>query len=159
MLKSNYQYERYFEMMFGTKAEYYREKTANSYFIHIRRGDYVNHPLYSIHYDKYYSSAISFVLSLDPDAFFYVVSDDMEYCKTYDVLKDIQKEFMPLHDIETLYFMSYCKRGAICSNSTFSWWGSYLNENPDKIVTFPSKWVNNDWVNDIYYEGAVTIYC
>jgi hypothetical protein len=158
-LKSNHQYERFFEMMFGAKSEYYREKTANGYFIHVRRGDYVKHPLYSINYDKYFASAISYVLGQDPDAYFFVVSDDIEYCKTYSVLEGINKEFMTLHDIETLYFMSYCKKGAICSNSTFSWWGSYLNENPDKIVTFPSKWVNNDWVNDIYYEGAVTIYC
>lgn len=136
-----------------------RERMTNSYFIHIRRGDYLDNPLYSINYDKYFSSAIDYVLGLDPTAFFFVVSDDIEYCKTYAVLENIKKDLIACGEIETLYFMANCNKGGICSNSTFGWWGSYLNENPDKIVTFPSKWVNNNWVNDIYYNGSIIIDC
>lgn len=158
-LKSRPEYYRFLEMQFGSDAEKYRKQLANSYFIHIRRGDYVNNPLYSINYDKYFSSAIAYILSIDPDAFFYVISDDIKYCKTYAVLNNIRKEFINLDDIETMHFMTYCGKGGICSNSSFSWWGSYLNENPDKIVTFPSKWTNNDWINDIWYEGSITINC
>jgi hypothetical protein len=162
-LKSNNKYYNFFELLYQDRAKQYIELAKNSYFIHVRRGDYVKNPtfskLYSINYDKYFTSAISYVLEIDPDAFFFVVSDDIEYCKTYHVLNNIKKGFVQLEDIETLYFMSYCYKGGICSNSTFSWWGSYLNENPDKIVTFPSKWMNNDWINDIYYDGSITINC
>jgi len=158
-LKSTPEYYRFFELMFGNKAEIIREKATNGYFIHIRRGDYVKNQLYSINYDKYFSSAIAYILSIDPSAFFFIVSDDIPYCKSYNILNNIQKEFIELEDIETMYFMTYCNKGGICSNSTFSWWGSYLIENPDKIVTFPSKWMNNDWVNDIYYDGSITINC
>jgi hypothetical protein len=162
-LKAKSQYYNFFKMLYQKNAEQMAQKVKNSYFIHIRRGDYVKVPhfskLYSINYDKYFTSAIAYILDADPDAFFYIVSDDIPYCKSYHVLNNINKGFVDLGDIETLYFMSYCYKGGICSNSTFSWWGSYLNENPDKIVTFPSKWMNNDWINDIYYDGSITINC
>lgn len=128
----------------------------NSYFIHVRRGDYLQ-PLYTIDYDTYYTNAIKYVLSKDKNAYFYIVSDDLPYCQSYSVFKSINKSFVDLPALETLYFMSICGMGGICSNSTFSWWGSYLNRNPNKIVTFPSRWINNSWNNDIYYKGSVVI--
>jgi hypothetical protein len=124
----------------------------------VRRGDYVNHPLHQIEYDSYFPKAISYILEKDKDAHFYIVSDDIEYCKTYRVFNNINKTFLEsVPELETLYFMSFCWKGGICSNSTFSWWGSYLNQNPDKIVVFPSKWLNNNSPNDIYYENSVVI--
>jgi hypothetical protein len=162
-LKSNDKYYNFFELLYDDDAATVIEQVKKSYFIHVRRGDYVNNPhfskLYTINYDKYFTSAISYILDIDPDAFFYVVSDDIEYCRNYHVFRNINKAFVNLSELETLYFMSYCYKGGICSNSTFSWWGSYFNENPDKIVTFPSKWMNNDWINDIYYDGSITINC
>jgi len=130
----------------------------NSYFLHVRRGDYVNHPAHQIDYDTYYSKAISYILERDENAFFFIVSDDIEFCKSYSILNDINKEFLiDLNPLETIYFMSLCYKGSICCNSTFSWWGSYLNNNKNKIVLFPNKWINNDWINDIYYEKSITI--
>jgi hypothetical protein len=38
--------------------------------------------------------------------------------------------------------MSKCKKGGICANSSFSWWGSWLNKNESKKVFMPSEWVN-----------------
>jgi hypothetical protein len=134
------------------------EKFNQSYFIHVRRGDYLIHSkLYQIDYDKYYSRAIKHIRSKDSNAHFYIFSDDIEFCKTYGIFKHINHTFLLLPPLESLYYMSLCRKGGICCNSTFSWWGSYLNTNPYKIVTFPSKWINNNWKNDIYYSGSTVI--
>jgi hypothetical protein len=130
----------------------------NSYFLHIRRGDYVNNPTHQIDYDTYYTKAISYILERDNNAHFTIISDDIEYCKTYNVLKNINKVFYSNTDpLVTIYFISLFYKGGICCNSTFSWWGSYLNNNRNKLVLFPNKWVNNDWIIDIYYEKSIII--
>jgi hypothetical protein len=129
-----------------------------SYFLHVRRGDYVNNPTHQIDYDTYYSKAISYILEKDKNANFVIISDDIEYCKTYRVFNNINKVFFNNSSpLETIYFMSFFYKGGICCNSTFSWWGSYLNNNRNKLVLFPSKWINNEWSVDIYYENSTII--
>lgn len=131
---------------------------TKSYFIHVRRGDYLLHKsLYGIDYDSYYTKAIAYILERDADAHFYITSDDMAFCKDYSVFQNIKKTFMVLKPLESMYFMSLCYKGAICCNSTFSWWGSYLNRNPHKMVLFPSKWINKECNNDIYYKNSIVI--
>lgn len=129
----------------------------NSYFIHVRRGDYLNSDLYTFDTDKYYTIAIQHILSVTPDAHFIIVSDDIEYCKNYAVFNKICKTFIDLPVLETLYLMSLCEKGGICANSTFSWWGSYLNDNPNKVVIFPEKWIKKPWPNDIYYQNSIVV--
>ena len=120
----------------------------NSYFIHIRRGDYLMNPNYFIDMDKYYNTAIQYILSNNPYAHFYVFSNDLPFCKQWHVLKYTPEESIqlmwdpapkkpPLNitfvehlgDVESLYLMVLCRLGGICANSTFSWWGGYLNDN------------------------------
>jgi hypothetical protein len=124
----------------------------NRYFIHIRRGDYVNHPLHFINLDNYYQNCIEFIKSKDVEAKFYLLSNDNEYCKTLnwkdcDLIEDYD-------EVEGLYIMSLCYKGGICPNSSYSWWGSWLNTNNEKIVIFPNKWFNNNWDCDIGFKGA-----
>jgi hypothetical protein len=133
------------------------EMAKKSYFIHIRRGDYLKSDLYTFDKDKYYKNAIQHILSVSPNAHFIIVSDDIEYCKNYSVFNKIQKTFVDLPVLETLYLMSLCEKGGICANSTFSWWGSYLNENPDKVVVFPRQWIQKPWQNDIYYQKSFVV--
>jgi hypothetical protein len=165
-----FQNEKYFKAYKEKLLLYYVEEdrvthliqkypsAQNSYFIHIRRGDYVNHGLLGIDLTIYFKSAIYYLLNKDPDSHFYIISDDIEYCKQNLIFENINKTFIEgSSELDDFYLISLCKRGGICSNSTFSWWGSYLNTNPKKIVTFPSKWLNNDWINEIYYENSIII--
>jgi hypothetical protein len=150
----------------------------NSYFIHIRRGDYLMNKQYWIDMDKYYSTAIQHILSKNPYAHFYVFSNDLPFCKQWHILKYTPEETIQLMwdpapkkpslnitfvenlgDVESLYLMVLCRLGGICANSTFSWWGSYLNDNTDnKVVIFPKRWFNDSTYNfqDIFYEGVIT---
>jgi hypothetical protein len=128
-----------------------------SCFIHIRRGDYVNQPLWWIDNDKYFKTAIDYILNVYKDMHFYILSDDIEYCKTYHILNNINKTFIQdMEPLSTLYFMGLTKCGII-HNSTLSWWGGYMNQNPDKIMIIPRKWFNNNKPNDIYFEGSVVL--
>ena len=137
----------------------------HSFFIHVRRGDYVNNNLYQIYHAKYFWHAYLHIYKniynklVKPH--FYILSDDIEFCKNFDILNNfgMRRTFIENESaLNTFYIMSLCSLGGICSNSSFSWWASYLNENPNKIVIFPDKWIENGRYgreNDVYYENTI----
>lgn len=104
--------------------------------IHVRRGDYLKvlhkHPFCGI---KYYLKAIDII---GKNKNFIVVSDDISWCKNNIKLKNIiyVENTSPIID---LYIQSFCNNNII-SNSSFSWWGAYLNNNTNKKVIMPSLW-------------------
>lgn len=113
---------------------------SNSISIHVRRGDYVNlsehHPLIG---NDYYIAAANYITERAKVDKYVVFSDDIEYCRT---LFGDSKEITYIEreeDYIDLYLMSFCKHNII-TNSTFSWWGAWLNQNPDKIVIAPKQW-------------------
>jgi hypothetical protein len=126
--------------------------------IHIRRGDYLglptHHPTQSI---DYYKNAIQIV---GEKKHFLVFSDDIEWCKeNFNFLNN--KTFISDNkDYEDLYLMSLCKNNII-ANSTFSWWGAWLNNNENKKVIIPSKWfgVYNSHLNtnDLYCDKWIKL--
>lgn len=126
---------------------------SNSYFIHIRRGDYVNHFLHYIDLDNYYQKSIEYIKSISDNPTFYIFSNDIEYCKTISWLTNENTKFIDLDEVNSLYLMSMCK-GGIGINSSYSWWGGYLNTNIDKLVIYPDKWFNSDWKTDIGWIGC-----
>jgi hypothetical protein len=127
----------------------------NSYFIHIRRGDYVNNRLHYIDLTMYYKKCIEYIKSIDNNANFYVFSNDIEYCKSLEWLNKEDVRFIQnLDELDSLYLMSMCKSGGICCNSSYSWWAGYLNKNEGKTVIYPNKWFNNDWNIDIGWKGC-----
>jgi len=105
--------------------------------IHVRRGDYLqypnHHPQQTI---EYYQSA---VYNIGLDKTYMIFSDDINGCKS--MFEFIPNKIFYNSGIDWLdmYIMSMCKHNIIC-NSSFSWWGAYLNENPTKIVIAPKKW-------------------
>jgi hypothetical protein len=157
--------EHFYDPRVSAKIVAKYPRVAESYFIHVRRGDYVGNELYNIDYDAYLEKALKHVLKKGV-AHFYVVSNDVEYCKTHPLFvsnKNINAQFTILDDaaltpLKTLHFMASCKLGGICANSSFSWWGSYFNSNPDKRVYFPYEWMTNvTGPIDVYPDGALVI--
>jgi FkbM family methyltransferase len=104
-------------------------------FIHIRGGDYVNHSLHHVDLTLYYQKAIK---HFPLNTHFYIFTNDIEYAKTFSFVEKINHTFVNENELMTLSMMSKCSKGAICANSTFSWWGAYLNRN--RPIIMPSKW-------------------
>lgn len=130
----------------------------NSYFIHIRMGDYVNNSIYKFDKDAYYSKATSYILDKDKNAHFFVLSDDEEFTKKYTLLEGINKTIVEnMNPLDTFYLMTMCKRGGICANSTFSGWASKLNTNKDKIVVLPKQWININYEFEIPFNFTVSL--
>ena len=107
--------------------------------VHIRRGDYVNlvgyHPLMGI---EYYTKAMDSMRSKGVNKF-YFFSDDIQWCKDNFGLRDEYVYIEGNQDIKDLCLMSKCKNNII-ANSSFSWWGAWLNRNESKKVIAPSIW-------------------
>jgi hypothetical protein len=129
---------------------------SNSVSVHIRRGDYAgNSVINSIHglVDKeYYERSISHVSSKIDNPVYFFFSDDMEWVKSnFRSLAERHMTFFVDHNVgdmafEDMRLMSNCKHNVI-ANSSFSWWGAWLNKNPDKIVTAPARWFKDLLIN------------
>lgn len=132
------------------------KRQTETCFIHVRRGDYVNNYFHYIPLDSYFEKAIAYVREHVPDVRFLVVSDDIPWCLTYQLF--IGMDMLNLQDeVQTLAEMSACNH-AICSNSSFSWWGAYLIENANKIAIFPDKWfVDTRYTTQIGFTGATIL--
>lgn len=114
--------------------------------IHIRRGDYVKyHTAFPPIDRRYINPAIKFFKDLGHNKFL-VFSDDIAWCKGYlnsRVFDGCKFEYSEnRNEIEDLTLMSHCKHNIIC-NSTFSWWGAWLNQNKNKIVVSPHERAGN----------------
>jgi len=104
--------------------------------IHVRRGDYLKFP--EIHHPQtieYYNSAMEAIGEVDR---YLVFSDDMYWCRRN--FKGDKFIFVDLQlDYIELFLQSKCTHNII-SNSSFSWWGAWLNKNKDKKVVGPKNW-------------------
>ena len=118
----------------------------NTVAIHIRRGDYVaNKNTKNIHFicdDNWYLNAFKLMRNLVSNPKFYIFSDDIKYAKELlNGYYDIDITFVPYdhRDWFHMYLMTFCKN-FIISNSTYSWWGSFLaKDHPNKIIC-PKYW-------------------
>lgn len=132
--------------------------------IHIRRGDYLaGSEIYGGNCtDEYYRKAVSLIKEKYPQSVFFVFSNDEAWTKAW-IKDNFQEEnFVCVSGSreETgyldMYLMSRC-RHHIIANSSFSWWGAYLNPSGDKTVIAPAGWFNNQACRDIYTPEMIRI--
>ena len=121
-------------------------------FIHIRGGDYVNHPRYDVGLNSYYDKCIKDVKFKK----FVIFTNDIDYCKKQEFLQNIEYIVAEENELDTLYLMTQCG-ACITSNSTFSWWGAFLHR--DRPIFMPSKWFNDPEYNisGYFYPGCIVV--
>lgn len=123
-------------------------KDESSVSLHIRRGDYMNLSMYQgICSEDYYIRAIEHFKENIPSPHFYIFSNDIswstEFAQRLNIDFTIIDHNTGVNSYQDMYLMSQCKHN-IVANSSFSWWGAYLNSNPNKIVIAPKGWDNTD---------------
>lgn len=120
--------------------------------VHIRRGDYVTHPEFSQSFGfvglDYYQKALIHLKNLFPSATLFFFSDDPAWVQA-NIATDQKHVFLQSTgadaDVDDLQLMSICHHHVI-ANSSFSWWGAWLNPQPDKVVIAPQRWfANKPW--------------
>lgn len=118
--------------------------------LHIRRGDYVHDPfinqIHGLCSFDYYEKAVNYITKKMPNCHFYIFSDDHSWvCENFKL--DYPVTMVNHSDVSTNYedlrLMSICRHNII-ANSSFSWWGAWLNTNPNKIVVSPKRWFNDE---------------
>lgn len=141
-----------------------KKNTAVS--VHIRRGDYLNPEQLSFHGVcslDYYEEAADYIQRKLGDVKFYIFSDDISWAKENIKLGDSQY-FVDHNGADDAYqdllLMSECN-SHIIANSTFSWWGAWLNNDDSKIVVAPQKWFlnpeKNNSTKDLIYSDWIRI--
>jgi hypothetical protein len=177
-LEGFWQSEKYFKPIEGTirreftvkdspselNRKYLDEiRSVNSISIHVRRGDYVTeketNAVHGVCDLEYYRKAIDRVSAEVSDPRFYIFSDDMEWTKanlsssTHPSIYIDHNQTAPHEDLRLMYS---CKHHII-ANSSFSWWGAWLNDNAEKKVIAPRNWFRTLENRDIIPGGWLTL--
>lgn len=124
--------------------------SGNSVSIHLRRGDKLNDPQYRPTDIGYVLRSIDYIEKRISDPIYFVFSDDIDWVKSELPINQrihfIENE-SEQRDTEDLHLMSLCKHNII-AESSYSWWGAWLNRNPEKLVVSP---VASNWINAAHY--------
>ena len=115
--------------------------TTNSVGIHVRRGDYVNNLLHETIGVKYFFDAIEYIRDKVKEPSFFIVSDDINWCKMNLIFENCTYIDFSKNEFEDFEVLKNCHH-KIISNSSFSWWGAYLNMNLPNVY-YPSKWFSD----------------
>ncbi len=121
---------------------------TDSVAVHVRRGDYVNIPRRHICHLDYFLRGMKKIQRAVPAAKFFIFSDDIAWCQD-TILTEFPDAVLVKgcnSDFEELHLMSLCKH-IVISNSSFSWWGAWLQEKPGKQVISPDRWVDEEKLN------------
>lgn len=162
-----------------TKACLDRIESTEAISIHMRRSDSrPDEELYEgICTEKYYEGAVRFMQERFPEAVFFIFSNEPKWVKGWvdNLIENQIKEEMTEAEIEAMknkfvmveanteytayldmLLVTKCRHNVI-SDSSFSWWGAWLNDNPDKVIIAPDKWKNGIDSEDVYTKGMVLI--
>lgn len=124
--------------------------------IHVRRGDYLGG--FPVMDESYYEPAMAYFYEKYDDARFYVFSNDLDWCREH--LKADNITFVDWNIGKDspwdMWLMTQCKHN-IVANSSFSWWGAWLNQNESKEVVAPKTWFYHAKTPDIYCNNWMII--
>jgi hypothetical protein len=128
-------------------------RSKESVSVHVRRGDYVSNSLTNSVLGtcdlSYYYRSIEKISSFTKNLHYYIFSDEPAWARAHLKLP-YDTTFIKRNSSDKAYedlrLMSMCKHHII-ANSSFSWWGAWLNPNPNKIVIAPLKWFKNPEIN------------
>jgi hypothetical protein len=126
--------------------------SSTSVSLHVRRGDYLTSHASKVHGScgiEYYAKALETLASQEGTLDVFVFSDDIKWAR--ENLKFPHAMTFVDHTTgktadEDMHLMSLCRHNVI-ANSTFSWWGAWLNANPNKIVVAPARWFADEAMN------------
>lgn len=128
-------------------------KYKNPVSVHIRRGDYVNHPDFWTITPNYIQDALNEFN--DSEYSFLIFSDDIDWCK--QIFPDGVYYMEKNNQFIDLCLMSLCDHNII-SNSSYSWWAAWLNRNKNKKVIAPKNWFTIPKpLNDLYPKNWITL--
>lgn len=124
--------------------------------IHVRRGDYLKNPKHHNILDlNFYNKAIEL---FEEDSFL-IFSDDIQWCRN-NFTGDRFDFYEGENDLQEMLAMSSCKSNII-ANSSFSWWGAWLNMREKSKTVCPSRWVGDGFshlnTEDIYCQNWIII--
>lgn len=162
MVKKTLRQEFIMNMPVDKENEYFLEQImqTESISVHIRRGDYLQQQAVygNICTEEYYEHAIALMKERHPKAIFYLFSNDAVWVREHMIGE--QYVVVDCNDESTGYLdmllMSRCKHHII-ANSSFSWWSAWLNQNSEKEIVAPKKWLNGRDCSDIYTECMLAI--
>ena len=136
---------------------------TNSVALHVRRGDYLQSGCATLFTNlcqtDYYRKAIDYLCQHVENPHFFIFSNDIEWCRHNIPLKECT--YVDWNTVNSsiydMYLMSKCKY-VIMANSTFSFWGAYLNENANMVI-YPEEWYNGfkDETLDIFPESWIKL--
>jgi hypothetical protein len=131
------------------------DKLKQSMFIHLRGGDYKSSAMHNVDLTNYYARAIEFCKNKGVQHY-YIFTNDTDYANSQPFLKDISHNFVNENEVDSLYLMSQCQLGGIGANSSFSWWGLYLNIHRPYLI-LPDKWYNdgNIYTDGFYFNNSI----
>jgi hypothetical protein len=142
-----------------------RIRDTQSVSVHVRRGDYVSDPTISLIHGTcgldYYLRSIHVIADQVVHPHFFVFSDDLVWAKE-NLRLDYPTTFVDHNNSDTCYedlrLMSLCRHN-ITANSSFSWWGAWLNANPTKVVVAPKRWFRDASrdTRDLFPDGWITM--
>lgn len=148
----------------GKNAELAQQigEAKNAVSLHLRRGDYVSNASHVVCAQPYYDSALAALQEkLAEDVQIFVFSDDPNWARDNlklpgtPVIVDHNGEE---HDYEDMRLMSLCQHNII-ANSSFSWWGAWLNQNEGRQIIAPKVWFGKEKLSnpDIWAQGWTTV--
>lgn len=148
-----------------TKLVMWKERLLNSncyVSVHVRRGDYLKTPQVfgGICTDEYYAAALRLMEEHIENPIFVFFSDDIVWVKEhykYDnaiyIMSDMFEDYQEWYD---MCLMSCCSHNII-ANSSFSWWGAWLNQRPERVVIAPEPWFNTKEMAEICPESWIRL--